>query len=88
MKYVNEHFKEDITVKSIAETLYMDRGRLSRLFLKYSGISLNDYINTLRLTEAVRLIDAGLKITDAALESGFQTVRTFNNVYNKLKQLR
>jgi len=83
VKYVNEHFKEDITVQSIAETLYMDRGRLSRLFLKYSGISLKDYINTLRLAEAVRLIDSGDKITDAAMKSGFQTVRTFNNVCKK-----
>ena len=83
VKYVNEHFKEDITVQSIAECMYSDRGRLSRIFLKYSGMTLSEYINTLRLNEAIKLIDTGVKITDAALESGFQTVRTFSNVYKK-----
>ena len=86
VKYVNEHFKEDITVQSVAATLYTDRGRLARIFLKYAGVSLNEYINTLRLGEALKLIDAGYKITDAALESGFQTVRTFSNVYKKYKK--
>ena len=83
VKYVNEHFREDITVQSIAKALYTDRGRLSRIFLKYAGVSLNDYINSMRLNEALKLIDAGSKITDAALESGFQTVRTFSNFYKK-----
>ncbi len=84
VEYVNSHFTENITVQSIAKEFYMDRGRLSKLFLKYSGITLNNYINSLRLTHAGKLIEEGMKITEAALESGFQSLKTYNNVKKKI----
>lgn len=84
VEYVNENFKEDITVQSIAEKFYMNRTRVSKIFSKYSGITLNYYINTLRISEAVHLIENGSGITEAAFESGFQSIRTFNDVYKKL----
>lgn len=83
VEYVNGHFKEKLTVKSIAASLYMDRGRLSELFFKYSATSLNGYINSLRISYAENLIHSGSSIIDAALESGFQSVRTFNEVYKR-----
>ena len=80
VEYINNHFTENITVLSIAKQFYTDRGRLSKIFLKYSGMSLNDYINSLRLAKAGSLIEKGMKITEAALESGFQSLKTYNNV--------
>ena len=85
VEYVNCHFTENITVRSIANEFYSDRGRISGLFLKYSGMTLNSYINSLRLTCASKLIENGMKITEAALESGFQSLRTYNNVKNRIK---
>jgi AraC-like DNA-binding protein len=83
VEYVNEHFKENISVQKIAKSLYIDRGRLSSLFLKYSGVSLTYYLNSLRVSCAKSLLESGAMITDAALESGFQSVRTFNEVYRR-----
>ena len=83
VNYVGEHFKENINVQSIANALYMDRGRLSKLFLKYAGVSLNTYINSLRLSHVKKLTDEGMTVTGAALESGFGSLRTYNNVKKK-----
>lgn len=83
VNYVGEHFKENINVQSVAAALYMDRGRLSKLFLKYAGVSLNTYINSLRVSHVKKLIDGGMTVTSAALESGFQSLRTYNNVKKK-----
>ena len=74
VSYVNEHFRENITVSSIAKALYMDRGKLSSLFSKYSGTSLPTYLSSLRIASAEELIRSGRSITGAALESGFQSV--------------
>lgn len=82
--YVNKHFTENIDVTSIASTLYISRGRLASLFLKFSGTGLNDYINSLRIKTANNLIISGHTITEAALGSGFQTIRTFNNAYKSI----
>lgn len=82
--YINEHFTEDITATGVAAALYTDRGRLSRLFSNIAGVSLPEYIRTLRLSRAVKLLDSGATVTAAALESGFQSVRTFHEVYRRV----
>ena len=83
VNYVGEHFKENINVQSVAGSLYMDRGRLSKLFLKYAGVPLNAYINSLRLSNVKKLVDEGMTVTSAALESSFGSLRTYNNVKKK-----
>ena len=80
-EYVNLHFRENINVNSISASLYIPRGRLTNLFTKYSGGGLNAYINGLRINNANRLMKEGRNVTEAALESGFQSIRTFNNTY-------
>ena len=86
-EYINEYFLENINVQLIADKLYMSRGRLSEMFLKYSGMSIKNYINTLRVNNANELLDEGKNITEAALSSGFQSVRTFNNIYKSVMSI-
>jgi transcriptional regulator GlxA family with amidase domain len=47
-------------------------------------MSLNEYIYSLRIKKANYLMKQGCSITEAALCSGFQSVRTFNNTYKKI----
>ena len=81
--YVRKHFKENITVSSIASALYVNRNKVSQLFLKYAATSLSDYIRDLRIDNAKLLLSAGTSIIQAALESGFQSVRTFNDNFRQ-----
>ena len=83
VNYVGAHICENINVQTVAKALYMDRGRLSKLFLKYAGVPLNSYINSLRLSHVKKLINQGMTVTNAALESGFGSLRTYNNVKKK-----
>ena len=83
IEYINANITSEITVEKIAASLYMHRGKLSRIFSKYSGIAVNDYVNNLRIAKANELLENGASVTVAALESGFQSVRTFSDVYKK-----
>ena len=87
VNYINEHYKENINVQILAEKLFMSRGKLSQLFLKYSDMSINDYVDKMRVDNVNMLIKDGLNVTEAAFESGFQTVRTFNNTYKKIMKI-
>ena len=44
-------------------------------------MSLNEYINSIRIKNANELLSNGVSVAEAALESGFQSIRTFNNTY-------
>ena len=82
--YINENYCEDISVGSLAATFYFSRGKLSSVFKKYSGVSIVDYISNLRITKANAMLSAGSSVTEAAIESGFKNIRSFNNVYKKI----
>ena len=84
VNYVNSHFKENINIKTIAAALYMSREKVSSVFNRYSNLQLNDYIDKLRINNANNLILEGYAITASAFESGFQSIRTFNNTYKKI----
>jgi len=80
-EYINQNFKEDITVSSISSALFITKRKLSEIFRKFAGMSINSYITTLRLKNANYLLMHGRGISEAAYESGFQSLRTFNNAY-------
>lgn len=47
-------------------------------------MSFTDFLNLYRIETALRLLDeTDKKITDIALESGFQSVRNFNEAFRK-----
>ena len=81
--YVNEHFREGINIKIISAQLYIPKTRITKVFEKYTGMGLNEYINGIRIKNANRLMVEGQSITEAALDSGFQSVRTFNYAYKE-----
>lgn len=87
VKYINDHITEDITIQSVAKELFISRGKVSMVFEKYSGMGINHYINLQRVTNVNRLLNEGLSITEAALECGFQNMRTFNNIYKKIMEV-
>lgn len=84
IEFINQNITNYITATSISKSLYIDRGKMSRIFSKYSAMSINDYINKLRISKANELLENGRTVTEAAFESGFQSVRTFNNVYKNM----
>lgn len=79
--YVNRYFKENINIQDISDAMFISRGRLTKLFAKYAGVSINEYITSLRIKNANHLLSSGHSVTEAAIESGFQSIRTFNNTY-------
>lgn len=84
--YCNEHYKEDdITGEKISKELHISRPHISNIFNKKLGITLRDYINSLRITDAVNAINSEhISIAQAALLSGFSTIRTFNRAFKNI----
>lgn len=82
--YCNEHYKDDITSVKLADELYISRSHISNFFNKTLGITFRDYINSLRIAEALSLINREhISISEAATRAGFSTVRTFNDAFKK-----
>lgn len=84
LKYCAANFREDITVKDISREFNISESHISHTFNNKLKVTFSDYINSLRLIEAARLLrDKNLTITQISFMCGFGTIRTFNRVFYK-----
>ena len=78
ISYCLENFRHDISLELLAKELNISKNHISYIFSSKLKVSLPDFIGSLRIAEAKALIENGATMTDAALESGFASIRTFN----------
>ena len=72
LEYIEENYAEEITVKDIAEKLYLDEGYFIKKFKKTMGTTPYAYIKNLRLALAKELRYGGYLLKDAAASVGFK----------------
>ncbi|MBR5507608.1 MAG: helix-turn-helix transcriptional regulator [Clostridia bacterium] len=73
-----------ISIDQISKDLKISKSCISHTFSEKFRIPFRTYINTLRLREAVKLLENTSKsITEIAAESGFETIRTFNRSFTQ-----
>ena len=66
------------------ELSHKTQGHLNRSVKKYFGVTVTEYINSLRLDHAAKLLrTTDKKIVDIALESGFESVPYFNKIFKQ-----
>lgn len=84
LDYCQQHFREPITVAQMARDLYLSQSQISHIFRKKMGISFPEYLNTLRINEAIRLLNStDCSITEIATLSGYSTTRNFYGAFVK-----
>lgn len=88
LSYCAEHCTEDITVKHIADALYISQSYVSKVFSKKLRYSFREYINSLRISKVQSLLrDTDKKILQIMSECGFQNQSSFNRVFRDLTGL-
>ena len=83
-EYISANLRGELTAISLSKALFISRGRLTSIFHKYAGVTLGEYVSSLRIQHARSLLEKGCSVTEAAFESGFQSIRTFNSTYKRL----
>ena len=81
---MQEHFKEALDLRMIAEVVHVNHTYLSSLFKREMKMSLMEYLKTLRLSYAAeQLVNTTDSITDVALESGFRDASYFAHQFHE-----
>ncbi len=84
LDYCKMHYKDNISLLSVADELHLSRSTVSHIFSSKLSLNFCDYINSLRLNDAVKLMkDKLYSITEISYLSGFATIRTFNRAFIK-----
>lgn len=86
LDYMNTHITEELTVDTIAESVFVSKYYLMHLFRKETGYTIGNYITNKRLLLARDLIQSGTPITTACYDCGFKNYSTFSRAYKKWYQ--
>lgn len=86
--YINANYHQNIALSQLSKMINVSDSHFCRLFRRVSGKSLNDYINDLRLNEAMKLLkESDLNITEIALLVGFSDSNYFSRIFKKHKKI-
>lgn len=82
--YIQENYNQSISLKDIADKLYLSNGYLSRFFKQNYAMNFAEYLTNIRLFHAVdELVYTNTPITKIATDNGFATVAIFNKAFKK-----
>jgi AraC-like DNA-binding protein len=86
IKYINEHFQEDIQVGDIAEKFNISHVTLNRQLKQTNNLSMGKYLKLVRLMHARELLlNTNKSIELVAYESGFSNTRVLNRNFKSWK---
>ena len=82
--FCTRNFSENLSLSLLEEKLHLNKYYISHLFSGKLGLRFNDYVNSLRISEACRyLVATDRSITEISELVGFNTLRTFNRSFIK-----
>ena len=83
LQYLNAHLTEPIAIDDLAAKFYISKYYMMRRFRAETGYTIHSYLVGKRLLLARERIAAGMSVTDACYQSGFQDYSTFSRAYKK-----
>ena len=82
--YLHMHFRENPSLKEIAEIVHYNASHFSTTFHKELGTTYCEYLNVLKINYAKELlISTSLKITEICYESGFTSHSNFLRLFKE-----
>ena len=83
LQFLNE-FHSRISLSELCKHFGRSKSHISHMFKSRSGMSLNEYCNTLKLEDAKKLLTStDIPITQIAFDAGFNDASYFIHLFNK-----
>lgn len=87
LTYIEEHYQAKIQISVLYEQIQMSEGHFYRFFKSVVQMSPIEYINTLRINKAAKLLkETNQKIIDISFEVGFDNTSYFIKTFKRQKK--
>lgn len=83
LAYIHDNYDTELSLLSLTKKFGYSLNYFSSLFNDYTQMSLTDYINKIRVEYSLQQILQGETIINAAMNCGFNSVRTFYRAFKK-----
>ncbi|MGG1519603.1 AraC family transcriptional regulator [Paenibacillus oryzisoli] len=83
LAFLDQHLAEELSLERLEKLFFISKFHLSRLFKKYTGSTIHEYIVVKRIALAKKLLKEGATVTEACLGSGFNDYTSFLRMFKK-----
>lgn len=85
IRYLNDHYTEEISLDALAAHFYISKYHLCREFRKYTHNSIIEYLNFVRVIHAQRLfMETDKNVSEVAAAVGFASLTHFERIFTKM----
>ena len=85
LQYIENHYKEHITLSDVADNVYVSQWHLSKLINRHLSKSFFDIVNGLRIDHAKKLLTTStLKVHEIGLQLGYSDSAHFSKNFKNL----
>ncbi|MBU3184658.1 AraC family transcriptional regulator [Clostridium estertheticum] len=83
--YINKNYGENLTLEFLSKRFFISTYYLSRTFKKVTGLNLNQYVNTIRIKAAEKLLfSTELNITNISEKVGYRSITHFGRAFKSI----
>ena len=87
-EYIVDNCTKPISLEDLADTFYVNKCYLSRIFKEVTGFTVNEYINIHRINKAIKLLSTtDMPITEVAVECGYESLTYFEKVFRTYREI-
>ena len=88
IQFIHNNYSRQLRLKDVSAASGLSMSYFCRLFKNYTGASVHQYINTIRIKEAAKnLIDGELNLSQIAEKVGFSSIYLFSRIFKKIENV-
>lgn len=81
--FIKENYSKPITLREIADSVFLSPSYFERCFKKETGLTPLEYLTNLRISKAKALLTKNNKILKVCYEVGYKSLSYFNKIFKK-----
>ncbi len=83
--YINNNYKEDITLASVSDMFFISPCYFSRTFKKVTGVPFSEYLNGVRIKEAQQILKkTDMSVAEVAEAVGYKSTTHFGRTFKSI----
>lgn len=85
--YLNEQYQSNLTLQTVSDYVGLNKNYFSNLFKEETGETFTKYLNRLRISKAIELLECGKKLRtyEIAEQVGYQNANYLSKIFKDIK---
>ncbi|MBQ8174981.1 MAG: helix-turn-helix domain-containing protein [Clostridia bacterium] len=84
LRAIEEHLSGTISIASLSEQLHISPSLLKKIFARYAGMGVMQYVRTRKMNEAILRLREGRSVGEVAYSLGYEDPAYFSTVFRRV----